>query len=168
MRTKVIDRMMRCIFLFRVALMITLIQFPLLSKAEEQGIGALLGDPIDRNYVAFGIAFNEFRSVELVLEDRFGNVIDTSFPLTAQTYAASLTLGTYITENFKTELRAGMGVIDDTLEEAMDIMKESKVEIATYFATEPKPGQESVKGKSLSTVFGIPMQVSGKFNSWLI
>ena len=38
----------------------------------------------------------------------------------------------------------------------------SRVEIATYFATEPKPGQASVKGKSLSTVFGIPIQVTGK------
>ena len=29
----------------------------------------------------------------------------------------------------------------------------SRVEIATYFATEPKPGQLSVMGKSLSMVF---------------
>ena len=121
MRTKVIDRMTRCIFLFRVALMITLIQFPLLAKAEEQGISAFLGAPIDRDYVAFGMAFNEFRSVELILENRSGGVEDSFFPLTAQTYAASFTLGTYITENFKTELRAGTGVIDDTLKEAMDI-----------------------------------------------
>ena len=115
--------MTRCIFLIRMALMVTLIQFPLLSKAEEQGIGALLGAPIDRDYVAFGMAFNEFRSVELVLVDINDpeRVIDSSFPLTAQTYAASFTLGTYITENFKTELRAGRGIIDDTLEEAMDI-----------------------------------------------
>jgi hypothetical protein len=98
--------------------MITLIQFSLLSKAEEQGIGALLGAPIDRDYIAFGVAFNEFRSVKLVLT---GEAEQTLFPLTAQTYAASFTLGTYITENFKTELRAGTGVVDDTLEEAMDI-----------------------------------------------
>ncbi len=31
----------------------------------------------------------------------------------------------------------------------------SLVDIAIYFATEPKPGQTSVIGKSLSTVFGI-------------
>ena len=37
----------------------------------------------------------------------------------------------------------------------------SRVEMATYFATEPKPGQESVKGRSLSTVFGMPMAVMG-------
>ncbi len=37
----------------------------------------------------------------------------------------------------------------------------SSVEMATYFATEPKPGQQSVKGRSLSTVFGTPMQVMG-------
>ena len=37
----------------------------------------------------------------------------------------------------------------------------SRVETATYFATEPKPGQQSVKGRSLSTVLGMPMQVTG-------
>ena len=30
----------------------------------------------------------------------------------------------------------------------------SRIETATYFATEPKPGQQSVIGRSLSTVFG--------------
>jgi len=37
----------------------------------------------------------------------------------------------------------------------------SRMETATYLATDPKPGQLSVMGKSLSTVFGMPMQVSG-------
>lgn len=112
---------MRCIFLLRLTLLTTLIQFPLLSAAEEQVGASLLGKPIDRDYISVGIALNEFRSVELVLEDRSGNVRDRDFPLTAQTYATSFTLGTYITEHFKTELRAGMGAVDDTLKEAMDI-----------------------------------------------
>ena len=30
----------------------------------------------------------------------------------------------------------------------------SRIDTATYLATEPKPGQQSVIGKSLSTVFG--------------
>jgi hypothetical protein len=30
----------------------------------------------------------------------------------------------------------------------------SRIDTATYFATEPKPGQQSVIGRSLSTVFG--------------
>ena len=30
----------------------------------------------------------------------------------------------------------------------------SRIDVATYFATEPKPGQLSVIGRSLSTVFG--------------
>ncbi|GIR72237.1 MAG: hypothetical protein CM15mP74_34880 [Halieaceae bacterium] len=30
----------------------------------------------------------------------------------------------------------------------------SRVDMATYFATEPKPGQLSVSGRSLSMVFG--------------
>ena len=34
----------------------------------------------------------------------------------------------------------------------------SYVEIAIYLATEPNPGQLSVMGKSLSIVFGNPMQ----------
>jgi hypothetical protein len=37
----------------------------------------------------------------------------------------------------------------------------SRVDTAMYLATEPKPGQQSVMGKSLSTVFGIPMQAMG-------
>ena len=37
----------------------------------------------------------------------------------------------------------------------------SCVETATYFATEPKPGQVSVMGRSLSTVFGTWMACSG-------
>ena len=113
--------MTRCIFLMRATLIITLIHLPLISQAQEQGISNLLGAPIDKDYVVFGVAFNEFRSVELILEGENGLVEKTYFPLTAQTYAASFTLGTYITENFKTELRAGTGVVDDTLEEALDV-----------------------------------------------
>ena len=37
----------------------------------------------------------------------------------------------------------------------------SRVDTAMYFAAEPKPGQQSVSGKSLSTVLGTPMQVIG-------
>ena len=37
----------------------------------------------------------------------------------------------------------------------------SRVETATYLATEPNPGQQSVCGRSLSTVFGTPTQVIG-------
>src|SRR6476469_7211812 len=36
----------------------------------------------------------------------------------------------------------------------------SRVETATYFATEPNPGQQPVCGRSLSTVFGTPMQMT--------
>src|ERR1700722_18024504 len=37
----------------------------------------------------------------------------------------------------------------------------SRVETAMYFATDPNPGQQSVCGRSLSTVLGTPTQVSG-------
>ena len=43
----------------------------------------------------------------------------------------------------------------------------SMVEMAMYLATEPKPGQLSVIGRSLSTVLGMPMQVIGKSVLWL-
>lgn len=33
--------------------------------------------------------------------------------------------------------------------------------VNTYLATEPKPGQLSVMARSLSTVFGIPIQAKG-------
>ena len=37
----------------------------------------------------------------------------------------------------------------------------SRVETATYLATEPNPGQQSVCGRSLSTVLGTPIQMIG-------
>ena len=37
----------------------------------------------------------------------------------------------------------------------------SRVETATYLAAEPNPGQQSVMARSLSTVFGMPMQAMG-------
>src|ERR1051325_266375 len=37
----------------------------------------------------------------------------------------------------------------------------SRIEVATYFAAEPKPGEQSVIGKSLSTVLGIPTHTIG-------
>ena len=37
----------------------------------------------------------------------------------------------------------------------------SSVDTATYFATEPKPGQQSVSGRSLSIVFGTWIACSG-------
>ncbi len=37
----------------------------------------------------------------------------------------------------------------------------SRVDTAMYLAAEPNPGQQSVMGRSLSTVLGMPMQVMG-------
>ena len=37
----------------------------------------------------------------------------------------------------------------------------SRIDTATYLATEPKPGQQSVTGRSLSTVFGTWIACSG-------
>ena len=42
----------------------------------------------------------------------------------------------------------------------------SRVETATYFATDPKPGQQSVTGKSLSTVLGMCIACIGKFSAF--
>ncbi len=58
-----------------------------------------------------------------------------------------------ITSRMKT--RVEVRAIEATSSEA------SSVDTATYFATEPNPGQQSVTGRSLSTVFGMPMQAMG-------
>src|SRR3954466_5000066 len=46
----------------------------------------------------------------------------------------------------------------------------SRIEVATYFAAEPNPGEQSVIGRSLSTVLGMPTQTIGYASSapiWL-
>jgi len=111
--------MMRCNNLFRAIFILALINLPILSKAETQDIDQATS--IDRNYVSFGTALNEFRSIHVIYDTRTGGFAAQEFPLTAQTYATAATLGTYITENFKTELRFGKGIRDDTVDEAMDI-----------------------------------------------
>jgi len=83
-----------------------------------------------KSYASFGLALNEFRSVDLVFVtgaglNRFGERVEvfqeSIFPLTAQTYGAAVTLGTYITDYFKTEVRFGKGIRKDTLEKALDV-----------------------------------------------
>ena len=56
------------------------------------------------------------------------------------------------THNFKDKNFVELTAIDSTSRAA------SIVELITYLATEPKPGQQSVTARSLSTVFGIAMQ----------
>jgi len=111
--------MMRCNNLFRAIFILALINLPILSKAETQDIDQATS--IDRDYVSFGTALNEFRSIHVIYDTRTGGFAAQEFPLTAQTYATAVTLGTYITENFRTELRFGKGIRDDTVDEAMDI-----------------------------------------------
>jgi len=88
-------------------------------------------------YVSFGVTMNEFRSVELVLDtnvgydrdgDYVGSTVDRQFPITAQTWGAQFTYGSYINDYFLTELRAGTSFKDDTIREALD------VEMAYWFA----------------------------------
>jgi len=67
------------------------------------------------DYVAIGMHFNQFKSIDLTLEDLSGSAQFREFPLTAKTFGASITLGTNINENFFTELRYGQGVISDDL-----------------------------------------------------
>ena len=48
----------------------------------------------------------------------------------------------------------------------------SRMQVARYFATEPKPGEQSVMGRSLSTVLGIPthdwvVQCSGNLTDFI-
>lgn len=76
-----------------------------------------------KSYVSASLVFNEFRSVELPIASRDDPeyTIERKFPLTAQTYALAATYGTYITENFKTEIRYGTGIVDDTIDELLDV-----------------------------------------------
>ena len=60
-----------------------------------------------------------------------------------------------ITSNIKTFV--DVSDIDLTSNDA------SRVDVAIYLATEPKPGQQCVMGKSLSIVLGKPIQVIGYF-----
>ena len=76
----------------------------------------------DKSYVAIAANYNKFKSIELVLEDLGGNVRFVEFPVTAQVYGSSITLGTYISNNFKTEIRYGTGLKGDNIGAgAMDI-----------------------------------------------
>jgi len=117
--------MMRCNSLFNALLTIFFAITAFTAQAEEpvSALGLLTNETkkADRDYVSFGIALNEFRSIELVLADEFEQIRDIQFPLTAQTYGASIAYGTYITEHFKTEVRYGAGILDDTLDNALDI-----------------------------------------------
>src|SRR5690606_10139353 len=62
-----------------------------------------------------------------------------------------------------------MASYTNTLVEVSDIeatsSAASRTDTAVYLAAEPKPGQQSVTARSLSIVFGTPMQVSGESNS---
>jgi len=96
---------------------------------NEQALKTSVLKKADRNYVSFGVALNEFRSIELVLSeitiDAKGieneAVQSRDFPLVAQTYGASFAVGTYITDRFKTEIRYHTGIRKDTLDEALDV-----------------------------------------------
>ena len=76
----------------------------------------------ERTYISGGLVLNEFRSIALpiALSDS-GSLVERKFPLTAQTYALAFTYGSYITEYFKTELRYGRGIRDDTVDKLLDI-----------------------------------------------
>ncbi len=87
----------------------------------------------DRTYASVGFVLNEFRSVLLFMDEttRVNGSFEISgpapagvgpyFPLTGQTYGLMTTLGTYITEHFKTELRLGTGFVSDTLKRSLEI-----------------------------------------------
>lgn len=102
-----------------------------LAHAQQPpGVTQAMLDPdyvekADRSYVAFSAVLNEFRSFRLILTEvggeSDGNVVFDRFPMTAQTYSASFSWGTYITEMFRTELRYGTGVRDDSFMNSVDV-----------------------------------------------
>ncbi len=76
----------------------------------------------ERSFISGGLVLNEFRSVNLPIarSDNDG-LVDRKFPLTGQTYGIQFSYGSYITEHFKSEIRYGRGVLDDTLDNLLDI-----------------------------------------------
>lgn len=108
-----------------------LLMISLKAHAQPPGITQVIADPDfvekeDRSYVALSTVLNEFRSVRLILiksdgQNGAGNEVSDIFPLTAQTYSVSLTWGTYITDMFRTELRYGTGVRDDSFRGSLDV-----------------------------------------------
>lgn len=118
--------MLRCITQAHLTLLLlSALTLSSLSAAEPNSVRGIAAGGLGKegkDYVSLGLVFNEFRSIDLVLEDAGGTVRGpVLFPLTAQTYGYSLTWGTYINDYFKTELRAGGGLRDDTVRRAMDI-----------------------------------------------
>tara|TARA_R110001592_G_scaffold171325_1_gene409615 strand:+ start:15424 stop:16152 length:729 start_codon:yes stop_codon:yes gene_type:complete len=109
--------------------LITILFFSIAIQASAQTDPSKPSSKEGKTYISGGIVLNEFRSVSLPIvlsdsidfEDREESIVIREFPLTAQTYALAVTYGTYITENFKTEIRFGKGVVDDTLDEILDI-----------------------------------------------
>ena len=82
------------------------------------------------DYVAFGLNYNKFKSIELVTVENAGvnsegeifeDVFSRQSALKADTYAATLVWGTYVTDYFKTELRYGQGLASETLDGIAEI-----------------------------------------------
>ena len=120
---------MRCKYFLNALIGSILILIAFSTYAEEPKPATTFKPKADRDYFSFGLALNEFRSIELILVNdvQFDDGVleetqrDVQFPLTAQTYALSVAYGTYITENFKTEVRYGRGIRTDTLDGALEI-----------------------------------------------
>lgn len=102
-----------------------------LAHAQQPpGVTQAMLDPdyvekADRSYVAFSAVLNEFRSFRLILTEvggeSDGEEVFDRFPMTAQTYSVSFSWGTYITEMFRTELRYGTGVREDSFMNSVDV-----------------------------------------------
>lgn len=76
----------------------------------------------DRTYISGALVLNEFRSIRLPVARSDNNaLVESKFPLTAQTYALAVSYGTYITDHFKTEIRYGRGIRDKTLDKILDV-----------------------------------------------
>lgn len=118
--------------LINVCIMTLILAFATAHVYAQETVQDILGLDVgkaDRSYASLGIALNEFRSINLVVVERNNRpdgsfseqFIDQRFPLTAQTYGGMATLGTYITNHFKTEFRAGAGFKSDTVERMLEL-----------------------------------------------
>lgn len=103
------------------------------SARQPGSMQDILGGEIgktDKTYVTVGFALNEFRSVDVPIVELVPRANGDGFreetweELSAaktHPYGVMATLGTYITDYFKTDLRAGIGARSDTIDETLEV-----------------------------------------------
>lgn len=114
-----VSAMLRGVFLFSLSALLSL---TLLASQAVHAEPRKIPAKGERSYISGGLVLNEFRSIGFDVVTAGGDrVPGNNFPMTAQTYGLYAAYGSYITENFKTEIRYGRGVREDTLDKLVEI-----------------------------------------------